>query len=340
MSDSWTAFPYLLNSQLGYVGSPTWEAAADADPTLVTQPVGTGPFKFASYESGENGNLKATRFEDYWRGDGAASLTDEGLPYLDGIEVRFIPSGQARSDGVEGRRHRPDADRERSRDRRPRGRGRASSSDVLDNPFLTETTYLLINQLPEVNGQPNPMADINVRKALAFATDYETLDAMRAADMFPIANGPFPDGHDRLPRGHRVPDLRPRRGQGPRRARTRRTTVPLKIAYKTTTDPANLDTAELLKDMWEEAGIEVTLDQIAQGEFIGQALVGNFQVFGWRNHGGVDPDQQYIWWTSENTAPPLALNFGRITGPGDRRADAHDPHVHRRGRAPGRRPRT
>ena len=67
--------------------------------------------------------------------------------------------------------------------------------------------------------------------------------------------------------------------------------------------------------MWAEVGIDVTIDQIAQGEFIGQALAGNFQVFGWRNHGGADPDQQYIWWTSENTAPPLALNFGRIQDP-------------------------
>ncbi|MET0903944.1 MAG: ABC transporter substrate-binding protein, partial [Acidimicrobiales bacterium] len=100
LSDSWSDFPYALNSQFGYVGSQEWELASDSDPSLKTQPVGTGPFKFTSYESGENGNLKAERFEDYWRGDGEASLTDEGLPYLDGIEVRFMPSGQARTDAL------------------------------------------------------------------------------------------------------------------------------------------------------------------------------------------------------------------------------------------------
>ena len=66
--------------------------------------------------------------------------------------------------------------------------------------------------------------------------------------------------------------------------------------------------------MWEEAGIEVTLDQIPQGEFIAQAIGGNFQVFGWRNHSGI-ADQQYVWWTSENTETALPLNFGRITDP-------------------------
>jgi peptide/nickel transport system substrate-binding protein len=310
LSDSWTAFPYNLNAQFGYVGSQKWEEAADADPSLITKPVGTGPFKFASYESGENGNLKATRFEDYWRGDGEASITDEGLPYLDAIEVRFMPSGQARSDALKA----GDIDLLQTSSGLEIDDLEGEDgivSDVLDSPILTETAYLLINQEPTLNGAPNPMSDINVRKALAFATDYETLKATRSADKFPIANGPFPEGQmgyledngfptfDLDKAKELVSDYEADKG-------------PLKIAYKTTTDPAGLDTAELLKDMWEQAGIEVSLDQIPQGDFIGQAIAGNFQVFGWRNHSGADPDQQYVWWTSENTLPPVALNFGRI----------------------------
>jgi peptide/nickel transport system substrate-binding protein len=83
------------------------------------------------------------------------------------------------------------------------------------------------------------------------------------------------------------------------------------IAYKTTTDPFNLTTAELLQSMWEEAGFTVTIDQIPQGEFIGQALAGNFEVFQWRNHPGVGLDQQFVWWSS-TTTQGIALNFGRI----------------------------
>ena len=312
LSDSWPDFPYSLNSQFGYVGSQVWEEAADADPSLKTEPVGTGPFKFVSYESGENGNLKAERFEDYWRGESDASLTDEGLPYLDGIEVRFMPSGQSRIDALKA----GDIDLLQTSDALDivdLEDADGVVSDALNQPILTETDYLLINQQAVVNDAPNPMADINVRKALAFATDYETLTATRAADLFPIANGPFPEGQDGYLEDNGFPtfDLD---------AATELVDEyeadngPLKIAYKTTTDPANLDTAELLKDMWEQAGIEVTLDQIPQGEFIAQAIGGNFQVFGWRNHSGV-ADQQYVWWTSENTETALPLNFGRIRDP-------------------------
>ena len=42
-------------------------------------PVGTGPFKFVSYERGSK--LTFTKWEGYWQ---------KGLPYLDGIEYLFI----------------------------------------------------------------------------------------------------------------------------------------------------------------------------------------------------------------------------------------------------------
>ncbi|MGD9805617.1 MAG: ABC transporter substrate-binding protein [Hyphomicrobiaceae bacterium] len=44
-------------------------------------PIGTGPFKFASYE--QNASIKVTRNPDYWK---------PGRPYLDGIEYTIIPN--------------------------------------------------------------------------------------------------------------------------------------------------------------------------------------------------------------------------------------------------------
>ena len=92
--------------------------------------------------------------------------------------------------------------------------------------------------------------------------------------------------------------------------------------------------------MWEEAGFEVTIDQIPQGEFIGQAIGGNFQVFGWRNHAGVDPDQQYVVVELGPRATGLALNFGRIIDDEVDRLLDQIRTEHRRGRPQRRPPRT
>ncbi len=55
---------------------------------LRMHPVGTGPFKFARYESGRS--LEFERFEDYWQ---------EGLPYLDGVVIKFVQSSFSRKLG-------------------------------------------------------------------------------------------------------------------------------------------------------------------------------------------------------------------------------------------------
>jgi peptide/nickel transport system substrate-binding protein len=313
MNETWPSFDVYLNSQLGYMGSPTWFAAVEAGTADATEPVGTGPFAYESYESGDNGRLTATRFEDYWRGDGPNSVTGEGLPYLDGIEVRFIPDSQARTSGLLA----GDLDLIQTSNGveiSELGEEDGIVVDTLENPYEVETSYLLINNSAEVGGAPNPFADPRVRRALALATNNQQLQDTRTGGLFPVANGPFPPGVMGNLEDTGFPQYDPEAATALLEEIEADTGSPVTIAYKTTNDPFNLTTAELLKGMWEEVGFSVTIDQIPQGEFINQAIGGNFQVFGWRNHGGVDPDQQFVWWSS-TTAEGIALNFGRIVDP-------------------------
>jgi peptide/nickel transport system substrate-binding protein len=337
MNVPWPAFPTYLNSQLGYMASPQWLTAVDADPNLATQPVGTGPFKFQSYEPGDNGSFKATRFDDYWRGDGPNSLTGEGLPYLDAVEIDFVPDSQARSQALES------GDLDLIQTNNGVEINDLQSKDgvevtVLDTPFETETSYLLINNSAQVNGEDNPFADIRVRRALAMATDNQTLTDARTGGLFPPANGPFPPGVIGHLDDTGFPAYDPDGARELLQQVQDETGSPVTIHYKTTTDPFNLDTAELFQSMWEEVGFRVTIDQVPQGDFINQALGGNFEVFQWRNHSGNDPDNQFVWWSS-TTTQGIALNFGRIiddqvdsllddirtkTDPADRRQAAED----------------
>jgi len=310
MSTPWPAFENYLTSQLGLMASPTWLRAVEAGTADPTEPVGTGPFRYESYESGENGRFTATRFEDYWRGDGPSSVTGEGLPYLDRVEVRFVPDSQARTQALLS----GDLDLIQTNNGVEIADLREQDGfavETMENQAEIETAYLLINNAPEVNGAPNPMADVRVRRALALATDNEVLSQTRSAGLYPVANGPFPPGRIGYLEDTGFPQYDPDAARELVAEIEADTGEPLVVAFKTTTDPFNLTTAELLKEMWEEVGMEVTIDQIPQGEFINQALAGNFQVFQWRNHAGGDPDSQYVWWSSTTTAG-IALNFGRI----------------------------
>ena len=46
---------------------------------LKTNPIGTGPFMFEAWDRGQE--IRLTKFDDYW---------EEGLPYLDGVVIKFI----------------------------------------------------------------------------------------------------------------------------------------------------------------------------------------------------------------------------------------------------------
>jgi len=85
----------------------------------------------------------------------------------------------------------------------------------------------------------------------------------------------------------------------------------LGFAYLTTNDPAEQLAAELLASMWAECGIDASIELQSQATVITRALLGDFDLVSWRNHGASDPTSEYVWWHSTN-AEGLALNAGRI----------------------------
>ena len=75
----------------------------------------------------------------------------------------------------------------------------------------------------------------------------------------------------------------------------------------------NLLNAQVFADQWSSnCGIEVTIDQIDQGELISTMLSGNFNLIQTRNHGSIVPSMEYFWWHSRHAANALPLNFSRF----------------------------
>lgn len=301
MTSPWAQFPIFLadQRQVGYMASPAWLAAVEAGTAEPTEPVGTGPFIFESYEAG--GSFIATRNPDYWR-------ADEGLPYLDEIEFRVIVDGQTRMNALLS----GEIDIMHTSSGGLIGDLREEDSiELTESTAYGQTDYTLLN----VGNPDSPLNDVRIRRALAMAIDRDVVIERRSSGIGENANGPFgPNqiGHlDETP----YPEYDPAAAQAlVDEYKADMGVDSVDISYTTTSDPESLETGELLRQFWDQVGINVELAQIEQGQFILTALRGDFEMFSWRHHGGVDPDMQRVWWHSETaTNPPdLALNFGRI----------------------------
>ena len=79
-------FPLYTASQVGFIASPTWLRAAEANPDLNQRPVGTGPFKFESRT--QDSSTEFVRNDDWWNGE----------VYLDGIEFVVQTDAARRAD--------------------------------------------------------------------------------------------------------------------------------------------------------------------------------------------------------------------------------------------------
>jgi peptide/nickel transport system substrate-binding protein len=345
--------PKLLRDEVcGYMFSPTWiktlknnplltdaeKAAANGNPSA---PVGLGPFKYQSYTPGNGNAFVAVRNPNYWRGDGPSSLTKEGLPYLDEIDFVVAVDIQGRSNGLKSGQfdiiHTANSDEVAKYIN-------DSSFKLLRANAYGETSYVLLNVAqgnnsvlaavrgvatlpmdPTNRNTANPLVYLSCRKALAAAIDTDTFVKAREAGLSQPANGPFPPGSVGYLADSGYPkfDLTAAKADMETCKKDAGKT-PIKFSFNTTNDAFNVESNELTVQMWKTAfgnDVDISVTPIEQGQYIGLALAGTFDAQGWRNHGGVDPTEQWFWW-NEATASPidpskpeLALNFGRFQDP-------------------------
>ena len=146
------AFPDVLTLAPGWPFSPT--AAARFGPDAGANPVGTGPFRFVSWQ--RDSALEVERNEDYWQ---------EGLPYLDGITFRPIPDEDTRLASLQS------GDIHALQTLRQSTVARAREFDGVDNyEFLGNNSGVSL-----INTSRPPFDDVRVRQALAYSIDQPAL---------------------------------------------------------------------------------------------------------------------------------------------------------------------
>ena len=169
-------------------------------------------------------------------------------------------------------------------------------------------SYLGFNLEDPVTGLPQ------VRQALAHAIDREEILRYLFQGDGRLATGLFPPEHWAASRDLPTPIFDPDRarallaevGYGPER--------PLRLSYKTSSDPFRIRFATFIQAQLARVGIEARIQSYDWGTFFGDIKAGRFQLYGLTWVGIRTPDIfRYVFHSA--SAPPEGANRGRYHNP-------------------------
>jgi peptide/nickel transport system substrate-binding protein len=160
---------YLSSSYGGAMVSPT-AYEKNGKEWARWNPVGTGPFKFVSYERGSK--LKFTKWDGYWQ---------KGKPYLDGVEYIFIrdPMTQQaamRASGEEKVQVLCVTSGEQA------AMMKAQGFEVLTMPIGP------VSLIPDSKNPDSPLSKLKVRQAVSYAINREAIVKARGFGFWSAAN--------------------------------------------------------------------------------------------------------------------------------------------------------
>jgi peptide/nickel transport system substrate-binding protein len=295
MKTSWAPFPYYLaQAQTGYVAAPAMLNSS----TGTSHPIGTGPFVFQDWVP--NSHMTATRNPHYWR---------KGYPYLSSITFKPIIDPNARADALET----GEVDIMHTN----------SPSSLLQ--FRGNDKWAYYDNSGQVVGQPTaqcimlntstaPFNNKTLRTAMAKCINRPQFAKVIDKGVDSPLNGLFIPGSEYYTKTA-YPAYDPSGAAKLVKQVQQQTGKTVTFALNATSNSDVLRAAQFLQQAWQQAGMKVNINILAQSTLINDALAGTYQATTWRQFGAVDPDLNYVWWSTQTTAPPLALNMARNSDP-------------------------
>jgi len=291
-------FPAGLTQQVGYVVGQAMIDSVKSGNQSPT-PVGTGPFIFQDWQP--NDHFTATRNPNYWR---------SGLPYLDQITYRPIPDTIQRESTL-----------------KTGGVDMIQSADPdTINRFDGQSGYQVVDSRTGVIGEPTmafimlntivpPTDDPSIRRALAQSLDQATIQKIFGGGFAKPVNGLFLPGSEY----YSDPGFPP---YDPAAARALVSTYKAQhgtptLQLLTATDPRYAQLVQIVQQMWKQVGFDVSIAEVEQAQIIDDFIAGKFQAATSYQFGSIDPDLNYVWWSTTTVAPvnSIALNFPRNHDP-------------------------
>lgn len=295
----WVPFPYYLaggiGGQIAYVVAPSMLA----NPNGTTHPVGTGPFVFKEWVP--NSHFTATANPNYWR---------KGMPYLSQITFKPIVDAEVRAEAL-----------------------RSGTIDLMitDTPqvitqFRGNRNFAYTDDATHVAGEPDmnctqlnclvkPFNDPNMRLAAAMAVNRNQYAKVIDQGVLQVSNGLFTPGSPYFSTTN-YPKYNPGKAAKLVQAAAKANGGPISFTFSGTNSPTAIRAQEYLQQAWQQVGFQVKTAIVEQNQLINNALAGKYQAAGWRQFGAVDPDLNYIFWsTTTVSSGALSINMARNADP-------------------------
>jgi peptide/nickel transport system substrate-binding protein len=295
MKTPWAPFPYYLaQAQTGYVAAPSMLN----NPNGTSHPIGTGPFRFETWVP--NSHMTATRNTHYWR---------KGYPYLDSITYKPIIDPNARAAALET----GEVDIMHT----------SSPNSLLQ--FRGDKKYSYYDNSGQVLGQPTvqclmlntnkaPFDNHTVRMAMAKCVNRAQYVHVIDKGVDEAMSGLFLPGSEYYTKTA-YPNYDPSGAARLIQQVQHQTGKPVSFTLNSTSNSDVLRAAQFLQQAFQAAGMHVNINVLAQSTLINDALAGTYQCTLWRQFGAVDPDLNYVWWTTQLATGPIALNMARNVDP-------------------------
>jgi peptide/nickel transport system substrate-binding protein len=295
MKSPWAPFPYYLAAaQTGYIAAPSMLNS----PTGTSNPIGTGPFIFSQWIP--NNHFTATRNPHYWR---------TGLPYLNSITFKPIIEPTAMVEALQTGTIDMAVFATPASILELRGDKKFSyydnSGTILGQPTVNCT---MLN-----TGAP-PFNNKTLRQAVAMASNAKQYSKVIDKGVNTPMNGLFLPGSPYYT-STAYPAHNPKGAAKLVKQIEKQTGQPVSFILSSTNDPTVIRSAEFLQQECETAGMKVSINVVAQSDLINNALAGTYQATTWSQFGAIDPDENYVWWSTTTIAKGLSLNMAENSDP-------------------------
>jgi peptide/nickel transport system substrate-binding protein len=293
-------FPYYLAGGIGgQVAYPMAPAMINAPNGGTDSPIGTGPFKFKQWIP--NDFFTATANPNYWR---------SGMPYLDQITFKPVVDPTARSEALQAGTIDIMVTDTPQVNVLYKGKSQWSYIDDSGNPVGEPDMNCL-----QLNLQKAPFNDRTVRLAAAKALSSGSYSRIIDLGFNPPTNGLFVPGSPYYSNVS-YPSYDVSAATSLVKQAERKNGGPISFSLGSTNSPEAVRAAEYMQSKFQAVGFKVTLATIEQNELINNALAGDFQAYEWRQFGAVNPDLNYIFWSTTTYANSgISINMARNYDP-------------------------